>query len=85
MVSPTMSNANRLYFGDCLEVMRQDIPSESVDLIYLDPRFNSKRLYNAFMEGAQFLAFDDTWQWHEAIDDFDELAAKPGVTSRQVV
>ena len=77
MVSPTMSNANRLYFGDCLEVMRQDIPSESVDLIYLDPPFNSKRLYNAFMEGAQFLAFDDTWQWHEAIDDFDELAAKP--------
>ena len=43
---------NRLYFGDCLEVMRDDIPSESVDLIYLDPPFNSKRLYNAFIGGA---------------------------------
>ena len=48
-----MNDANRLYFGDCLDVMRQDIPSESVDLIYLDPPFNSKRLYNAFIGGAQ--------------------------------
>ena len=39
--------ANRLYFGDCLDVMREDIADESVDLIYLDPPFNSKRLYNA--------------------------------------
>ena len=45
-------NANRLYFGDCLEVMREDIPDESVDLIYLDPPFNSKRLYNAYIGGA---------------------------------
>ena len=35
--------ANRLYFGDCLDVMREDIADESVDLIYLDPPFNSKR------------------------------------------
>ena len=47
-----MNDANRLYFGDCLDVMRQDIPSESVDLIYLDPPFNSKRLYNAFIGDA---------------------------------
>ncbi len=40
---------NRLYFGDCLEIMQEYIPDESVDLIYLDPPFNSKRLYNAFM------------------------------------
>ena len=65
---------NRLYFGDCLEVMREDIPSESVDLIYLDPPFNSKRIYNAFIGGAQWVAFDDTWHWYEAIDDFDEVA-----------
>ena len=54
-----MSDANRLYFGDCLDVMRQDIPSESVDLIYLDPPFNSKRLYSApigsKVAGAAFL------------------------------
>ena len=47
-----MSAANRLYFGDCLEVMQDDIPSESVDLIYLDPPFNSKRIYNAFIGGG---------------------------------
>ena len=64
-----MSAANCLYFGDCLEVMREDIPAESVDLIYLDPPFNSKRLYNAFIGGAQWVAFGDTWRWHEAVDD----------------
>ena len=37
--------ANKLYFGDCLEVMQEDLADESVDLIYLDPPFNSKRLY----------------------------------------
>ena len=67
--------ANRLYFGDCLEVMREDIPDEVVDLVYLDPPFNSKRLYNAYMGGAQWVAFDDTWRWHEAVDDFHEVAA----------
>ena len=67
---------NRLYFGDCLDVMREDIPAESVDLIYLDPPFNSKRLYNAFIGGAQWVAFDDTWRWHEAIEDFDQVAGQ---------
>ncbi len=66
---------NRLYFGDCLDVMREDITDESVDLIYLDPPFNSKRLYNAFIGGAQWVAFDDTWSWHEAVDDFHEVAS----------
>ena len=37
-----MDTANRLYFGDCLDVMRENIASESVDLVYLDPPFNSK-------------------------------------------
>ena len=67
-------DTNRLYFGDCLEVMREDIPDESVDLIYLDPPFNSKRLYNAYIGGAQWVAFNDTWQWYEAIDDFHDVA-----------
>ena len=70
-------SANRLYFDDCLDVMRDDIPTESVDLIYLDPPFNSKRLYNAFIGGAQWVAFDDTWRWHEAIEDFDQVAGQP--------
>ena len=72
-----MTIPNRLYFGDCLDVMREDIPSESVDLVYLDPPFNSKRLYNAFMGGAQWVAFDDTWRWHEAVDDFHDVAGQP--------
>jgi site-specific DNA-methyltransferase (adenine-specific) len=68
-------DTNRLYFGDCLEVMREDIPDESIDLIYLDPPFNSKRLYNAYLKsGAQLVAFKDTWRWHEAEDDFHDLA-----------
>ena len=71
-----MAAPNRLYFGDCLDVMREDIPDESVDLIYLDPPFNSKRLYNAFIGGAQWVAFDDTWRWHEAIADFHEVASR---------
>lgn len=66
-----MSNA--LYFGDCLEVMRQEIRDDTVDLIYLDPPFNSKRLYNASMGGAQWVAFKDTWRWSEAVDDFHDL------------
>ena len=66
--------ANKLYFGDCLDVMREDIETESVDLIYLDPPFNSKRIYNASMGGAQWVAFKDTWRWHEAIDDFHSVA-----------
>ena len=66
--------SNRLYFGDCLDVMREDLLDDTVDLIYLDPPFNSKRLYNAFIGGAQWVAFDDTWRWHEAIDDFHDVA-----------
>ena len=66
--------ANSLYFGDCLDVMREDIPDQSIDLIYLDPPFNSKRIYNAFMGGAQWVAFKDTWQWHEAVEDFHQVA-----------
>ena len=73
-----MTTPNRLYFGDCLDVMREEMPDESVDLIYLDPPFNSKRLYNAFIGGAQWVAFNDTWHWSEAVDDFHDVASHPG-------
>ena len=72
-----MDIPNRLYFGDCLEVMRESIADDSVDLIYLDPPFNSKRLYNAYIGGAQWVAFDDTWRWYEAVGDFHEVAQQP--------
>ena len=60
---------NSLYYGDCLDWMRQ-WPHESVDLIYLDPPFNSNANYNIlFGKGngvsAQMRGFTDTWKWNE--------------------
>ncbi len=60
-----------LYFGDCLDILRGDyIPDGSVDLIYLDPPFNSQAEYNLLFErpnedrqSAQAGAFRDTWAW----------------------
>lgn len=61
---------NKLYFGDNLNIMREHIPDESVDLIYLDPPFNSKATYNVLFKevngtdsSAQITAFEDTWHW----------------------
>ncbi len=62
---------NQLYFGDNLEILRgQHIPAGSVDLIYLDPPFNSNATYNVLFaeksgekSAAQITAFEDTWQW----------------------
>ena len=60
---------NRLYYGDNLEVLREHIADESVDLVYLDPPFNSNRSYNVIFgrnpqagngASAQIQAFDDT-------------------------
>ncbi len=45
-MSPHSSNANKLFYGDNLHVLRDHIADDSVDLIYLDPPFNSKRDYN---------------------------------------
>ncbi len=60
----------RLYFGDNLDILRNHIPGESVDLIYIDPPFNSNQAYNViFSEAdgessqAQIQAFGDTWHW----------------------
>lgn len=72
---------NRLYFGDNLEVLRGLIPDESVDLVYLDPPFNSKRNYNIFLKSpegldshAQLTAFDDTWRWGaQAEVEYDDV------------
>ncbi|MCY4050801.1 MAG: DNA methyltransferase [Gammaproteobacteria bacterium] len=61
---------NSLYYGNCLEVMQQ-WPDQCIDLIYLDPPFNSKANYNqTFGKGngvpAQVRAFTDTWIWNDA-------------------
>jgi len=70
---PTISSvANTLYYGDNLDVLRRHIATESVDLIYLDPPFNSNRSYNVLFKAhtglesqAQIEAFDDTWHWSQ--------------------
>ena len=45
-----MDLINTLYFGDNLKVLRGNVPSESVDLIYLDPPFNSNSNYNVLFK-----------------------------------
>ena len=69
-----------LYFGDNLEILREKIPDETFDLIYLDPPFNSNRNYNVIFKEelqdspAQVQAFEDSWHWtREAQATFDEL------------
>jgi DNA modification methylase len=61
---------NRLYFGDNLDILRREVPDACVDLIYLDPPFNSNATYNVLFKeksgeesAAQITAFEDTWQW----------------------
>ena len=61
---------NSLYYGDNLTVLRDHVPDESVDLVYLDPPFNSNASYNVLFREksgeespAQFKAFTDTWEW----------------------
>ncbi|MCS6950156.1 MAG: site-specific DNA-methyltransferase [bacterium] len=67
-----MTQPNTLYYGDNLDILRKYLPEESVDLVYLDPPFNSNRDYNLLFKEqsgepaqAQIKAFTDTWQWSE--------------------
>ncbi len=66
---------NTLFYGDNLNILREYIPDESVDLIYLDPPFNSNRNYNVLFKDesgseseAQITAFEDTWHWNVAAE-----------------
>jgi DNA modification methylase len=85
---------NRLYFGDNLEVLRSgQIQQESVDLIYLDPPFNSRGAYNILFKSprgrdsvAQILAFEDTWHWGEQAErEFDELLHGPSTAAAEMM
>lgn len=77
---------NRLYYGDNLDVLRRHVADESVDLIYLDPPFNSNANYNVLFAAkdghqaaAQIQAFEDTWRWDEsAARQFDETVQRGG-------
>ena len=67
---------NTLFYGDNLPILREYIPDESVDLVYLDPPFNSSRTYNVLFKQesgeeseAQIAAFEDTWHWNRAAEE----------------
>lgn len=80
---------NLLYYGDNLDVLRRHVEDESVDLVYLDPPFNSNASYNVlFAEkdgtkaAAQIQAFEDTWEWNEdAARAFEEVVEAGGRVS----
>ncbi len=83
-MSPRPITENTLFYGDNLIILREHIPSESVDLIYLDPPFNSSRNYNVLFRDergkdseAQIEAFEDTWHWnHIAEQTYNELVTQ---------
>ena len=79
---------NKLYYGDNLTVLRDYIPDNSVDLIYLDPPFNSRQDYNVLFaerdgsrSASQITAFKDTWEntletWGRSMKDAVEGVAR---------
>ncbi|HZL38124.1 MAG TPA: DNA methyltransferase [Tepidisphaeraceae bacterium] len=77
---------NTLYYGDNLKILRDYVADESVDLVYLDPPFNSNADYNVLFEEkggekahAQIKAFEDTWEWDtEALANFTEAVENGG-------
>src|SRR5581483_9560230 len=67
---------NSLFYGDNLDILRQYIHTESIDLVYLDPPFNSNKNYNVLFKDekgadseSQITAFEDTWQWNQKAED----------------
>lgn len=90
-VAANVPSVNRLFYGDNLEVMRDHsfFPAGFVDLVYLDPPFNSNRAYNVLFKNrsgdesdAQIVAFDDTWTWSQ---DDERLLKELKVSAPQPV
>lgn len=77
---------NTLYYGDNLDILKRYIKDESVDLVYLDPPFNSKQDYNVLFSekngsgaSAQIKAFEDTWHWDfNATKNYQEIVEAGG-------
>lgn len=84
---------NSLYYGDNLDVLRKSIPDESVDLVYLDPPFNSQATYNVLFRSpggekshAQIEAFEDTWHWGEEAElAFDGVMASGNTEAAEML
>jgi DNA modification methylase len=81
---------NRLFYGDNLDVLRRHVPDESVDLVYLDPPFNSNANYNVLFKhkdgtkaASQLHAFRDTWEWNEESQrTYEQVVEAGGDASR---
>ncbi len=77
---------NKLYYGDNLEVLRLHVKDESVDLVYLDPPFNSRQDYNVLFaekdgsqSSSQIHAFEDTWEWNtDAMRAYEQIVEQGG-------
>ena len=76
---------NRLYYADNLDALRDHVADASVDLVYLDPPFNSNANYNILFRSpaghaaeSQIEAFEDTWHWNEAAEDAFEQVMQAG-------
>jgi DNA modification methylase len=78
-----------LYYGDNLDILKRYLKDETVDLVYLDPPFNSAQNYNAFFHekdgtdaASQIRAFEDTWHWDiETKKAYDAITEQPGKVS----
>ena len=84
-VSPGCGGVSKLYFGDNLGVLQEHFEAHSVDLVYLDPPFNSKAQYNLLYETpdnqretAQRMVFRDTWTWGEEAEFCFQLVLTRG-------
>jgi len=80
-----VTEPNVLYYGDNLDVLRLHVKDETVDLVYLDPPFNSNATYNLLFEehgekaAAQVQAFTDTWEWNtDARQAYEEIVEAGG-------
>ncbi len=77
---------NKLYYGDNLEVLKMYVKDETVDLVYLDPPFNSRQDYNVLFaekdgsqSSSQIHAFEDTWEWNlEAQRAYEQIVEQGG-------
>ena len=80
------TDKNHLYYGDNYEVLQRYVREETVDLIYLDPPFNSRQDYNVLFaekdgsqSSSQIHAFEDTWEWNiDAERSYQHIVEKGG-------
>jgi DNA modification methylase len=92
-MNTVITQKNKLYYGDNLEVLRKHVKDETIDLCYIDPPFNSKRNYNQIYnnigkeDAAQAQAFVDTWTWNSiASEGFEEITSnKNGIFTKQSI